>query len=323
MNLNANWNRIFEIESESDFLNLSLEVFNYQYQNCHTYRKYCDLINIKPEDVKLLEDIPFLPIQFFKSQELKSGDFKEEIIFTSSGTTGSQTSKHFVKDLEIYEKSFLAAFNSFYPDWENQCIIGLLPNYLERTGSSLIYMVDHLINLSTDKESKFQLNLTDDFIDFLKNDSRPKIMFGVTFALLDLAEKGIKLNNTTIIETGGMKGKRKEITREELHQILNDSLSPNAIHSEYGMTELLSQGYLQNNSFLAPKWMKALVRPTTDPLLSLKQGKGALNIIDLANTHSCSFIATDDLGSVNEDGTFTVSGRIDHSQIRGCNLLIV
>ncbi len=184
-------------------------------------------------------------------------------------------------------------------------------------------MVDHLIKLSSDKESKFQLDLTNDFVDFLENDPRPKIMFSVTFALLDLAEKGIKLNNTTIIETGGMKGKRKEITREELHQILNDSLSPNGIHSEYGMTELLSQGYLQNNSFSAPKWMKTLVRPTTDPLQSLNQGKGALNIIDLANIHSCSFIATDDLGTVNSDGTFTVSGRIDHSQIRGCNLLIV
>lgn len=323
MNLNANWNRIFEIESDSDFLNLSLEVFNYQFQYCSTYRKYCDLINVKPENIKQLEDIPFLPIQFFKSKKLKSGDFKEEIIFTSSGTTGSQTSKHFVKDLALYEKSFLSAFNSFYPDWENQCIIGLLPSYLERTGSSLIYMVDHLINVSSDKESKFQLDLKNDFVDFLENDPRPKIMFGVTFALLDLAEKGIKLNNTTIIETGGMKGKRKEITREELHQILNDSLLPKAIHSEYGMTELLSQGYLQNNSFSVPKWMKALVRPTTDPLQSLNQGKGALNIIDLANIHSCSFIATDDLGTVNSDGTFTVSGRIDHSQIRGCNLLVV
>lgn len=322
MNLNANWNRIFEIQSDSEFLDLSLEAFNHQYNNCDVYKTYCDLIRIKPNEINCLEDIPFIPIQFFKSHHVKSGSFQEEIIFTSSGTTGSKTSQHLIKDLNIYTKSFLDAFDQFYPNWKSHCIIGLLPSYLEREGSSLIYMVDHLIANSDDSASKFQLELNDEFINFLENDPRPKIMFGVTFALLDLAEKGIQLNNTVIIETGGMKGKRKEITRDELHEILRNSLSPKAINSEYGMTELLSQAYLQKDSFDTPAWMKTMVRPTTDPLLTKVAGKGVLNIIDLANIHSCSFIATDDLGEVFKNGSFVVKGRIDHSQVRGCNLMV-
>lgn len=323
MNLNDIQHKLFDIKDDSGFKELAIGIFNWQYNNCKVYNQYCNLIKADVAEIKSIQDIPFLPIQFFKSQNVKSGKFDEAITFSSSGTTGSETSKHFVKDVALYEQSFLTAFESCYPNWNESIVLGLLPSYLERTGSSLIYMVDHLIQHSKNNKSTFQLELTPDFINFLETNEEPKILFGVTFALLKMADLKVKPKNTIIIETGGMKGRGKELTREELHAILKTNIAPKAIHSEYGMTELLSQAYLKKDAFETPPWMKALVRETTDPLSVNTSGKGALNIIDLANLHSCSFIATDDLGEVNWDGTFKVSGRIDHSQIRGCNLLVI
>lgn len=315
--------KIFNIKTLSEFENCALEVFNYQFQHNKVYNKYCTLLKINPHKVNKLTDIPFLPIEFFKTQSIKTGDFQSEITFASSGTTGSNTSKHHVKDSSIYERSFLNTFNQFYPKWKNSAIIGLLPSYLDRNGSSLIYMVNHLIENSSCDMSGFHLKPSDELLNYLCNDEKHKILFGVTFALLDLCSLNLILKNTTIIETGGMKGQRKEITRAELHLILKEELKPLAIHSEYGMTELLSQAYLQKEKFKTPPWMKVLARETADPLTTHLSGKGALNIIDLANLHSCSFIATDDLGEVSKNGTFSVNGRIDHSQIRGCNLLML
>ena len=323
MNLNEIEHRIFNIENNLDFQNVAFDVFKHQYHNCSTYNKYCNLLNIELNEVQKIEDIPFLPIQFFKTQKIISGDFEQKITFSSSGTSGAITSRHYLKDVNVYEKSFIKAFESFYPNWKDCTIIGLLPSYLEREGSSLIYMVNHLIRESKQKESTFQLNLTPQFIDYLETDSSPKIIFGVTFALLQMTEAKVQPKNAIIIETGGMKGRGKELTRNELHRVLQKHLQPKAIHSEYGMTELLSQAYLQDDLFTPPKWLKPLARDTTDPLTSKLEGKGALNFIDLANLYSCSFIATDDLGTVTKDGNFSVSGRIDHSKIRGCNLLVL
>ena len=323
MNLNEIEHRIFDIQNNLDFENLAIDIFKYQHKNCLIYNQYCNLINIELNTVQKIEAIPFLPIQFFKTQKIISGDFEPEITFSSSGTSGAITSKHYLKDVNLYEKSFIKAFESFYPNWKDCTIIGLLPSYLERKGSSLIYMVNHFIRESKKKESTFQLNLTPQFIDYLETDSSPKIIFGVTFALLQMTEAKVQPKNAIIIETGGMKGRGKELTRNELHKVLQKHLKPKAIHSEYGMTELLSQAYLQGDLFTPPKWLKPLVRDTTDPLHSKLEGKGALNFIDLANLHSCSFIATDDLGTVNKTGGFNVAGRIDHTQIRGCNLLML
>ncbi len=323
MNLNDIEHKIFDIQSDLEFENLALRIFEYQYQNCTIYNQYCNLLNIELNAINKIEKIPFLPIQFFKTQTVKSGNFKKEMVFSSSGTTGNNTSKHYIKDLTLYEKSFFTTFNYFYPNWRKNAIIGLLPSYLERDDSSLIYMVQSLIQRSENIDSKFQLNLTTEFIKYLECDPNPKIVFGVTFALLQMAEKNIKLRNSIVIETGGMKGRGKELTREDLHHVLKQTLQPKAIHSEYGMTELLSQAYYQKDVFKTPPWLKALVREPNDPLTSYKSGKGALNLIDLANLHSCSFVATDDLGTVTEKKGFTVSGRIDHAQIRGCNLLVL
>lgn len=320
MNLNEIEHRIFEINSNSQFEDLAFEVFKYQFKNCSIYNQFAQILGKTPSSVSAINEFPFLPIEFFKSQIVKSGEFNEEIIFTSSGTTGNETSKHYIKSLKTYEKSFLTWFNNNYPQWEESIIIGLLPSYLERSGSSLIYMVNHLVESSKNDNSSFHLKLNKELKDILESDE-PKILFGVTFALLELCETSVNLNNTIIIETGGMKGRGKELTREELHLKIQSDLNPKAIHSEYGMTELQSQGYLKTSRFEAPNWMKVLVRETTDPLTIKSKGKGAITVIDLANIHSCSFIATDDLGSVDKDGLFTISGRIDHAQIRGCNLL--
>lgn len=322
MNLNEIEHRIFNIQNELDFEKLTFDVFNYQYESCYVYHKYCNLLNIHPTTVQKVENIPFLPIQFFKTQKVISGISSNEIIFTSSGTSESLTSKHHIKDLSLYKKSFLSTFESFYPNWKEHAIIGLLPSYLEREGSSLIFMVNELIRQSNQKKSKFQLKLSSEFIHYLEEDPNPKIIFGVTFALLNMAKIGVKPKNAIIIETGGMKGRGRELIREELHNILQKSLKPKEIHSEYGMTELLSQAYLQNEMFKCPPWLKPFIRETTDPLKCKREGKGALNFIDLVNLHSCSFIATDDLGAVSKNEEFYVSGRIDHTQIRGCNLLV-
>lgn len=322
MKFNEIQKEIFEIKSDEDFIRITFLVFAYQYKHIPIYKSYCDLLNRAPGNITEIDSIPFLPIQFFKSHRVINPSDKVDQVFSSSGTTGVATSKHFVSDLNLYQESFLKGFVLAYPNWENSTIIGLLPSYLERADSSLIYMVDHLIRKSHSSKSKFQLEITDDFIDYLENDPSPKIMFGVTFALLNMAEKGIKPKNTIIIETGGMKGRGKELTRSELHELLKYRLAPKAIHSEYGMTELLSQAYLKHTTFDCPPWMKVLLREATDPFSIHQIGKGVINVIDLANINSCSFIATDDLGKLNLDGSFEVLGRLDYAQIRGCNLLI-
>ena len=277
--------------------------------------------------MKEVSDIPFLPIEFFKTHQIKTGDFEHEETFLSSGTTGANHSKHLVKDLSLYEDSYINAFKQFYGNIEDYCVLGLLPSYLERKGSSLIYMVDDLIRRSNHNESGFFLDNQAELIEILKKNvenNQKTILFGVSFALLDLAESyQIDLSDVIIMETGGMKGRRKELTRTELHAIYKNSFGVANIHSEYGMTELLSQAYSKGNGlFKTPRWMKVLIRDINDPFSYLQVNKtGGINVIDLANINSCSFIATQDLGKYSAEG-FEVLGRFDNSDLRGCNLLI-
>ncbi|MAD97435.1 MAG: acyl transferase [Flavobacteriaceae bacterium] len=319
---------IFNIQSEQDFQNLALRVFNYQFENNSVYRSFCDLLYKHPSEVHRVEDIPFLPIQFFKSREVVSNQQKPEIIFSSSGTTGSITSKHYVTDLQLYVNSFEKAFELFYGPASKYNILALLPNYLEREGSSLIYMVNHLIEKSQNPNSGFYLNNLKELAIKLKEldqEGKPVLLIGVSFALLDLIEfEKFDLKNTIVMETGGMKGRRKELTRNELHEALKSGFGVANIHSEYGMTELLSQGYSKGNGiFETPPWMKVLARDTEDPFHILgNSSTGGLNVVDLANFNSCSFIATQDLGKVHPNNTFEVLGRFDHSDIRGCNLMV-
>jgi phenylacetate-coenzyme A ligase PaaK-like adenylate-forming protein len=319
--------QIFNIKTEQGFNEITLKIFNYQYTNNKVYNEFCRLLKVIPSNVTTIEQIPFLPIEFFKTHAVKSGEFEKEHVFLSSGTTGKNQSKHFIKDLLLYEKSYTKGFNQFYGDIKDYCILALLPSYLEREGSSLIYMIDDFIKKSDCSESAFFIKKESKMIDLLqkmvKNGQR-MILFGVSFALLDLAEKHqIDLNNVIIMETGGMKGRRKELTREELHGIYKKSFNVSKIHSEYGMTELLSQAYSKGDGiFKTPNWMKIIIRDTNDPFNYLDSNKtGGINVIDLANIDSCSFIATQDLGKINDKG-FEVLGRFDNSDIRGCNLLI-
>lgn len=319
---------IFNINSSEDFERLTLEVFRFQYENVSVYRNFCDLLNKKPSAVKCIEQIPFLPIQFFKSHKIIAENLKEETIFTSSGTTGSTTSKHYVSDLSIYEKSFQKAFEREYGNPENFAILALLPSYLEREGSSLIYMVENLIEKSNNPNSGFYLYEMDALIeklDFLEASSQKSILIGVSYALLDLIEKRkFQLKNTIVMETGGMKGRRKEMIKEELHEILKKGFGVSKIHSEYGMTELLSQAYsLGDGIFSCPPWMKILTRDTEDALSYTFEKTGGINVIDLANLNSCAFIATQDLGKNFANGSFEVIGRFDSSDIRGCNLMVL
>lgn len=322
-------NDIFNIQSEQDFQNLALRIFNYQFENNSVYRSFCDLLYKHPSDVKSIEEIPFLPIQFFKSHKVISSTDSPKITFSSSGTTGSITSKHIVTDVALYEKSFRRAFELFYGDVSSYTVLALLPSYLEREGSSLIYMVHDLIQKSNNPDSGFYLNNRKDLSEkliALDASGQKVLLIGVSFALLDLVEsKKFSLKNTVIMETGGMKGRRKELTRKELHQILTEGFGVDVIHSEYGMTELLSQGYSKGNGiFETPPWMKILIRDTEDPFgILASQKTGGLNVIDLANINSCSFIATQDLGKVYSDQSFEILGRFDHSDIRGCNLMIL
>jgi phenylacetate-coenzyme A ligase PaaK-like adenylate-forming protein len=322
-------NAIFDIQTDGDFLTQALRIFKFQYDNNVVYRAFCTYLNVQPDAVQTLEQIPFLPIEFFKSKNVLSTTDTPEITFTSSGTTGNETSKHFVTDLSIYKQSYLKAFNHFYGAIENYCVLALLPSYLERTGSSLIYMADDLIKKSNHPESGFFLNeyeqLHQLLIELQKTDTRILII-GVSFALLEFTEQyQMSLKNAIIMETGGMKGRRKEIVRQELHQLLSKGFGVPHIHSEYGMTELLSQAYSKGNGvFDCPAWMKILIRDTEDPLTYLNTGKsGGINVIDLANFNSCSFIATQDLGKINQNSTFEIIGRFDNSDIRGCNLMVL
>ena len=320
---------IFSIDSSSSFLTKALDIFHHQYHTNRVYREFCNYLNVNPDDVRNLEGIPFLPIEFFKTKTILSGNENPKITFTSSGTTGSQVSRHIITDLKLYEESFSRAFELFYGDVKDYCVLALLPSYLEREGSSLIYMVDKLIEKSKHVESGFYL---DDLGDLthrllaLQNSGSKVLLIGVSFALLDLAEiKKLDLKNTVIMETGGMKGRRKEMIRNELHTLLKEAFGVKQIHSEYGMTELLSQAYSSGNGiFKCPPWMKIMTRDTEDPLSIQAHGKtGGINVIDLANVNSCSFIATQDLGKTFEDGSFEILGRFDHSDVRGCNLMVV
>ena len=319
---------IFDIKSNQDFEKKALEIFRFQANKNLVYREYLSHLKITITSVQSLSEIPFLPIQFFKSHKVVSSRDAEQQIFLSSGTTGSVQSKHYVSDVSLYERSYLQGFDHFYGDIEEMVVLALLPSYLEREGSSLVYMVDDLISKSKQPESGFYLNNLDELKDvLLKLDALGKkvLLIGVSFALLDLVEKHqFSLKNTFVMETGGMKGKRKEMIREELHAVLKTGFGVSEIHSEYGMTELLSQAYSKGHGvFQCPPWMKILIRDTEDPLSLLSNGKaGGMNVIDLANKNSCSFIATQDLGKVLNETSFTILGRFDNSDIRGCNLLI-
>ena len=310
-----------------DFNEIALLAFEYQYNNNNIYKNFCDFFKKKPKNVKTITEIPFLPVEFFKNNIIISGNEKEEIVFLSSSTTSTTESRHYVTDLSIYEESFITTFKKFYSSPKNYCILGLLPSYLERNGSSLIYMLESLISLSKNSNSGFFLNEFDKLLSIIINlekKSEKYILFGVSYALIDFSEKcNIELKNAIIIETGGMKGKRQEISKLQLHSLLKKNFSVQEIHSEYGMTELLSQAYsIKNQLFECPKYMKILIRDIYDPLSVKNKSKGIINIIDLANINSCCFVASSDLGEVYEDGNFRVLGRLDNSEIRGCNLLL-
>ena len=320
---------IFSISSQKEFEKIALKVFRHHYDNNKVYQDFCVFLKKDKTNVKSLEEIPFLPIQFFKSHEILSSQDQTQETFTSSGTTGTLTSKHLVTDLTLYEQSFRKAFSQFYGNIEDYVVLALLPSYLERDGSSLIYMVNDLIESSNHPESGFYLNNYDELIHKLielDSSGQNVLLIGVTYALLDLVEKqSFQLKNTIVMETGGMKGKRKEMIREELHAVLCDGFGVPNIHSEYGMTELLSQAYsLGNGIFECPPWMSILIRDTEDALTHVDFGKtGGINVIDLANINSCSFIATQDLGKKYPNHSFEVLGRFDASDIRGCNLMVV
>lgn len=320
---------IFSISNQKQFEKIALKVFRYQYENNRVYHEFCNYLKTEVHKVKTIQQIPFLPIQFFKSHTVLSNSNPIEATFSSSGTTGMITSKHLVTDVSLYEDSYRNAFSQFYGNIEDYVVLALLPSYLEREGSSLIYMVDDLIKLSKNSDSDFYLHNHEELIQkliALDNEGQNVILIGVTYALLDLIEKQkFNLKNTIVMETGGMKGKRKEMIREELHEQLCDGFGVNAIHSEYGMTELLSQAYsLGNGVFECPNWMQILVRDTEDALTYVETGKtGGINVIDLANINSCSFIATQDLGKEYANNTFEVLGRFDNSDIRGCNLMVM
>jgi phenylacetate-coenzyme A ligase PaaK-like adenylate-forming protein len=320
---------IFTISSQKQFEKIALKVFRFQYENNSVYREFCDFLKTDIQKVKTIPQIPFLPIQFFKSHQVISDKNPVQEIFTSSGTTGMITSQHLVTDISMYKKSYRQGFSQFYGNIEDYVILALLPSYLDREGSSLIYMVNDLIEKSNHPESGFYLHNYNELIQKLTQlDSEGKnvILIGVTYALLDLIEKHqFQLKNTIIMETGGMKGRRKEMIREELHQLLCAGFGVATIHSEYGMTELLSQAYsLGNGVFECSSWMQILIRDPEDALTYLDNDKtGGINVIDLANINSCSFIATQDLGKKYFNNSFEVLGRFDNSDIRGCNLMVL
>ncbi len=311
---------------------MALELFRIQYQFNEVYKTYVDTLGIVPHEVTRIEKIPFLPIQFFKSREIKTTAFEPENIFESSGTTGENTSRHYVKSNALYRESFVKGFTHFYDSPQQWCIMGLLPGYLERNNSSLVYMVNELIAMSGKTCSGFYLHDHEELYKTLVHNEiieQPTLLIGVTYALLNFAEKyQMSLKYTTLMETGGMKGKRDELTREEIHKILKAGLGVQSVHSEYGMTELLSQAYSREKGlFYCPPWMKVLIREHNDPLALTNNKKntsaatGLINIIDLANLYSCGFIATDDVGRLYKNGSFEVLGRQDQSDLRGCSLL--
>ena len=322
---------VFQISGEDDFNDLAVKVFRFQYETNPVYREMSQLLRADPVKINNYLKIPSIPISLFRDHKIISGDGNiTQKVFTSSGTTGSVPSQHFIKDLKLYEESFTRCFQNFYGNPAKFRFLGLLPGYLERTGSSLVYMLDYLIRKTEKNGSGFFLHELDSLKEKLHGDSSmdssKTILFGASYALLDFAEHyPMDISGVIVMETGGMKGRRKEMIREELHEILCHKLNVDVIHSEYGMTELLSQAYSAGNGiFRAPPWMKIMIRDTNDPLHYLPTGQtGGITIIDLANLYSCSFIATQDLGKLHNDGSFEVVGRFDDSDVRGCNLLVV
>ena len=316
-----------------NFEETALAVFNFQYLQNPVYNQFCKALHIEPAKINTLNKIPFLPIAFFKTHVVTTTQFEAAALFESSGTTQTINSKHLIKDIALYEQSFSAAFRLFYGNPKDWCIIALLPSYLERKNSSLVMMADKLIEESGHLKSGFYLNELEKLhgtLLQLEKQQQKTLLIGVTFALLDFAEKyPTPLQHTTIMETGGMKGRREELTRPEVHEILCTNFKLNKIHSEYGMTELLSQAYSKGDGiFNCPPWMKIVLREEDDPLSvqlsnNSKTISGAINVIDLANVYSCSFLATEDVGKVYEDGSFEVWGRLDNSDIRGCSLLVI
>lgn len=325
--MNKNFvNNIFGIPAFDE--RLALELFHYQYGQNKVYNQWCSLLRADVTTINNVQSIPYLPISFFKTHTIITGNVQPQLSFTSSGTTQTINSHHYINDIAIYKQSFLKAFSLFYGDVKDWCIIGLLPAYLERNNSSLVYMVNDWIAMSQHEQSGFYLYNFEQLHDTLLHLEATKqkaLLIGVTFALLDFAAAfPMQLHHTVVMETGGMKGRKKELTRHEVHQLLKQQVGTDAIHSEYGMTELLSQAYSQGAGlFRCPPWMRVLVRDEEDPLKVSTSGKGILNIIDLANLQSCAFIATDDAGIVYEDGSFEVWGRVDNSDLRGCSLLVV
>lgn len=320
--------------TNADFDDLALSLFYFQYENNPVYRQYMDILHRHPQEITHTKDIPFLPINFFKTHEIKTGNFVHKLVFESSSTTQTTPSRCFVRSPAIYERSFRRAFRLFYGDISDYAIIGLLPSYLERGNSSLVYMVNDMILQSGMTESGFYLNEFEKLyqtLSALETSGTKTLLIGVTFGLLDFAEKyPMRLKHTIIMETGGMKGRREEWTREEVHNFLKDKLGTDTIHSEYGMTELFSQAYSKGKGrFNCPPWMRITLRDMEDPLSAValpKPGEvahGLINIIDLANIDTCGFIATDDIGLLYPDGSFEVRGRRDQSDLRGCSLMAV
>ncbi len=321
--------RIFNVNGQEEFWELTLEIYNYQYENNPVYKEFINVLGRGGRSPRSISEIPFLPVGFFRNHRIITGEKPTEIIFESSGTSGTIPSKHYVADLKMYERSFLKSFRLFYGDPRDYSIIAMLPSYTEREGSSLVYMAEKLIKESQHSISGFYKGNSDNILKVIRDrmvKGEKIILLGVSFALLDLAESGqADLSDIIVMETGGMKGRRKELTRSELHYILKKNLNLNAVHSEYGMTELMSQAYSRGEGvFYPPPWMKIILRDPLDPLsLSDLPGKtGGINIVDLANLNSCSFISTGDLGKLHEDGAFEVLGRFDNSDIRGCNLMV-
>jgi phenylacetate-coenzyme A ligase PaaK-like adenylate-forming protein len=320
--------QIFLIRNSKEFEKLALDIFRFQAEFNPVYNRYLELMALNPLKISCLEEIPFLPIEFFRTREVISGELEAEIVFESSGTTGDNRSRHYIVDSSLYQESFNRCFQYFFGTPDHYCILALLPSYLERQESSLVYMADHLIRSSNHPASGFyldDLNGLSEKLKQLESAGQKSILLGVSFALLDLAEKhAMPLKQTIVMETGGMKGRRKELTRQELHSILSDAFSLKSVYSEYGMTELLSQAYSKiNGIFHCPPWMKVSIRDPYDPLSAIRrESSGGINIIDLANIHSCSFLATQDLGKTAPDDSFEVLGRFDNSELRGCNLMI-
>ena len=320
---------IFNISSDAAFEEKALEVFKYQFENNKVYRSFCDLLFKHPSDVHSITDIPFMPVEFFKNHKVLSSSKDIEQTFVSSGTTNSIHSQHHITDLRVYEKSFTKGFEKFYGEVKDYTILALLPSYLERKDSSLVYMIQDMITQSNKPDSGFYLEdlkgLKATLLK-LENKEQKTLLVGVSYALLDLIEfHQFELKHSFVMETGGMKGRRKELIKSELHALLKKGFGVKSIHSEYGMTELLSQAYSKGDGmFSTPPWMRVLIRDTEDALTILPEEKtGGINVIDLANVHSCAFIATQDLGKIHKNGQFELLGRFDQSDVRGCNLMLI